>query len=86
MLNIFVSGDKIWHETRATSNLRPEAVVWQMVRFFASQEDGLVGQMRWDFCGPFISSCKRLLSVLLTAEPRVRRLVTVCFCVSKIYI
>merc|ERR1719205_321974 len=45
-----------------------------MVRFFASQEDGLVGQMRWDFCGPFISSCKRLLSVLLTAEPRVRRL------------
>jgi hypothetical protein len=45
-----------------------------MVRFFASQEDGLVGQMRWDFCGPFISSCKRLLSVLLTAEPRVKRL------------
>ena len=45
MLNIFVSGDKIWHETRATSNLRPEAVVWQMVRFFASQEDGLIGQV-----------------------------------------
>ena len=45
-------------------------------RFFASQEDGLVGQMRWDFCGPFISSCKRLLSVLLTAEPRVRRLLS----------
>ena len=32
--------------------------------------------MRWDFCGPFISSCKRLLSVLLTAEPRVRRLLS----------
>ena len=31
------------------------------VRFFASQEDGLIGQMRWEFCGPFISSCKRLL-------------------------
>ena len=45
MLNIFVAGDKIWHETRATSNLRPEAVVWQMVRFFASQEDGLIGQV-----------------------------------------
>ena len=83
---LFLAGDKIWQETRTASNLRPEAVVWQMVRFFASQEDGLVGQMRWDFCGPFISSCKRLLSVLLTAEPRVRRLVTVCLCVSKIYI
>ena len=83
---LFLAGDKIWQETRTASNLRPEAVVWQMVRFFASQEDGLVGQMRWDFCGPFISSCKRLLSVLLTAEPRVRRLVAVCLCVSKIYI
>ena len=78
---LFLAGEKIWHETRATSNLRPEAVVWQMVskffspsfytkatlfssfkvRFFASQEDGLIGQMRWEFCGPFISSCKRLL-------------------------
>ena len=58
-------------EQRATSNLRPEAVVWQMVRFFASQEDGLIGQMRWEFCGPFISSCKRLLGVLLSAEPKV---------------
>lgn len=73
---LFLAGDKIWQETRATSNLRPEAVVWQMVRFFASQEDGLIGQMRWEFCGPFISSCKRLLSVLLSAEPRVRRILT----------
>lgn len=73
---LFLAGDKIWQETRATSNLRPEAVVWQMVRFFASQEDGLIGQMRWEFCGPFISSCKRLLSVLLTAEPRVRRILS----------
>merc|ERR1712048_441525 len=70
---LFLAGDKIWQETRASSNLRPEAVVWQMVRFFASQEDGLIGQMRWEFCGPFISSCKRLLSVLLSAEPRARR-------------
>ena len=76
---LFLAGDKIWQETRTASNLRPEAVVWQMVRFFASQEDGLIGQMRWDFCGPFISSCKRLLSVLLTAEPRVRRYVC-CVC------
>jgi len=73
---LFLAGDKIWQETRATSNLRPEAVVWQMVRFFASQEDGLIGQMRWEFCGPFISSCKRLLSVLLTAEPKVRRILS----------
>ena len=60
--------------SRATS-LRPEAVVWQLVKFFASQEEELqpAGQMRWEFCGPFISSCKRLLTVLLAAEPRARR-------------
>ena len=60
--------------SRATS-LRPEAVVWQLVKFFASQEEELqpAGQMRWEFCGPFISSCKRLLTVLTSAEPRARR-------------
>ena len=73
---LFLAGETIWQETRAAANLRPEAVVWQMVRFFASQEDGLIGQMRWEFCGPFISSCKRLLSVLLTTEPRVRRVLS----------
>ena len=73
---MFLAGETIWKETRAANNLRPEAVVWQMVRFFASQEDGLIGQMRWEFCGPFISSCKRLLSVLLTAEPRIRRVLS----------
>ena len=31
---LFLAGEKIWHETRATSNLRPEAVVWQMVSCF----------------------------------------------------
>ena len=59
------------------NSLRPEAVVWQLVKFFAGQEAegaGLAGQMRWEFCGPFISSCKRLLNVLLAAEPRARRL------------
>ena len=58
------------------NSLRPEAVVWQLVKFFAGQEAegvGLVGQMRWEFCGPFISSCKRLLTVILAAEPRARR-------------
>ena len=57
-----------------SAGLRPEAVVWQLVKFFAGQEEGMVGQMRWEFCGPFISSCKRLLSVLLAAEPRLKRL------------
>ena len=76
-------------------SLRPEAVVWQLVKFFASQDEGgpdggggggggvggggrkqLAGQMRWEFCGPFISSCKRLLSVLLSAEPRLKRLLS----------
>ena len=58
------------------NSLRPEAVVWQLVKFFAGQEAegaGLTGQMRWEFCGPFISSCKRLLKVLLAGEPRARR-------------
>lgn len=58
------------------NSLRPEAVVWQLVKFFASQEQEELqpaGQMRWEFCGPFISSCKRLLTVLLAAEPRARR-------------
>ena len=58
------------------NSLRPEAVVWQLVKFFAGQEAdgaGLAGQMRWEFCGPFISSCKRLLKVLLAGEPRAKR-------------
>jgi len=70
-----VHGDKGNILGRANS-LRPEAVVWQLVKFFAGQEAegvGLVGQMRWEFCGPFISSCKRLLTVILQAEPRARR-------------
>jgi hypothetical protein len=61
-------------------NLRPEAVVWQLVKFFAGQDDGravatAASGARWEFCGPFISSCKRLLAVLLAAEPRLRRVV-----------
>ena len=34
----------------------------------------LLAQVKWEFCGPLISSCKRLLKVLLSAEPRLRRL------------
>jgi hypothetical protein len=58
------------------SSLRPEAVVWQLVKFFAGQEEEMTanGQMRWEFCGPFISSCKRLLTVILSAQPRARKI------------
>ena len=72
---LFLAGDaKLLGKAES---LRPEAVVWQLVKFFASQEEGpnAAGQMSWEFCGPFISSCKRLLSVLLTVEPRLKRLV-----------
>ena len=75
---LFLAGDsKLLGKAQS---LRPEAVVWQLVKFFASQDDGLLqvssatGQVKWEFCGPFISSCKRLLKVLLSAEPRLRRL------------
>ena len=61
--------------SRVANALRPESVVWQLVKFFAAQEEEILsaGQMRWEFCGPFISSCKKLLTVLLAAEPRARR-------------
>ncbi len=77
---LFLAGDsKLLGKAQS---LRPEAVVWQLVKFFANQDDGLLqvsagpnaGQVKWEFCGPFISSCKRLLKVLLSAEPRLRRL------------
>ena len=45
---LFLAGDKILNEIRATNNLRPQAVDWQMVLFFASQEDRLIEQLRWD--------------------------------------
>lgn len=68
--------------------LRPENVVMQMVKYFANQEDhppnnggGGGGStsgwpanpMRWDFCGPFISSCKKLLRVIVLSEPKIRK-------------
>lgn len=37
--------------------------------FFSSQ------QPRWEMCGPWVSTCKRLLSVLLNSEPRMKRVV-----------
>lgn len=61
----------------ANPSLRPEAVVWQLVKFFAGQQQhDEAGGIRWEFCGPFISSCKRLLAVLLAAEPRLRKVLS----------
>ena len=97
--------------TNSSSNLMdkysPENVVWQIVKFFASQDEGGGGDgsaglhhmppspspgsgptaadrdkktepkssQRWEMCGPWVSTCKRLLSVLLSADPRIKRLV-----------
>ena len=60
----------------------PESVVWHLVRFFAAQTNGSGGQQqqqqetpsasagRIEMCGPWVSTCKRLLAVLMAAEPR----------------
>lgn len=65
--------------------LRPENVVQQMVKYFAHQEDhpptpnggsasGWPPNVwRWDYCGPFISSCKKLLRVIVLSEPKIRK-------------
>ena len=77
---LFLSEDnnnKLQQLNKAAHGLRPETVVWQLVKFFAGQDDACLpaGQMRWEFCGPFMSSCKRLLRVLVAAEPRLKRVV-----------
>ncbi|XP_040568514.1 uncharacterized protein [Lepeophtheirus salmonis] len=48
----------------------PEIIVWQIIKFFAAQDES-----RGDFCGPWVSTCKRLLSVLLSTQPRIKRVV-----------
>ena len=63
----------------------PETVIWQIVRFFACLDENngngslaaaaTIGPRRMELCGPWVSTCKRLLSVLLSAEPRVKRVV-----------
>ena len=66
--------------------LRPDNVVMQMVKYFAIQDDHPPNgagagsnsgwpsnPMRWDFCGPFISSCKKLLRVIVLSEPKIRK-------------
>ncbi|XP_047468775.1 uncharacterized protein LOC125024996 [Penaeus chinensis] len=57
----------------STRILRPDAVVWQMVRFFAQQEECLTGDIRWEFCGPFVTSCKKVLRVISRSEPKIRK-------------
>lgn len=42
--------------------LRPEAVVMQMVKFF-SNGDLDKNADKWEYCGPFVCSCKKLLKV-----------------------
>ena len=71
---LFVAGSK---KMAGAVNVSPEQVIWQLVKFFATQEDQSLASRegRWELCGPFINTCKRLLSVLLTAEPRLRRIV-----------
>jgi len=40
--------------------LRPDAVVLQMTKMFSTDFDKTD---KWDVCGPFVSSCKKLLKV-----------------------
>lgn len=74
---MFLAGGKKFPNSLKNS-VSPETVIWQLVKFFACQEDqGLASREgRWELCGPFINTCKRLLSVLLTAEPRLKRIVS----------
>ena len=34
-----------------------------------------IGFYRWEMCGPWVSTCKRLLLILLSTEPRVKRII-----------
>ena len=71
---LFLTGGK---KLSSSISVSPETVVWQLVKFFARQEDaGLASREgRWELCGPFINTCKRLLSTLITAEPKLIRTV-----------
>jgi hypothetical protein len=68
--------------------LRPENVVMQMVKYFANQDSSLAAgsvssssasasvaaqSWRWDYCGPFISSCKKVLRVIVLSDPQMRK-------------
>ncbi|XP_023328547.1 uncharacterized protein LOC111701481 isoform X2 [Eurytemora carolleeae] len=71
---LFLAGGQ---KSRTSAQVSPETVVWQLVKFFASQEDQTLvsREGRWEFCGPFMNTCKRLLSVLISVDPNIRRIV-----------
>ncbi|TRY74938.1 hypothetical protein TCAL_04579 [Tigriopus californicus] len=63
---------------RLDDRFSPECVVWQIVRFFACKDDTnppTSAPVRMEMCGPWVSTCKRLLLVLTSAEPRIKRVV-----------
>ena len=53
--------------------LHVDRVVWQMVRFFAQQEECLTGDIRWEFCGPFVILCRDVLRVVARVHPTLRK-------------
>ena len=53
--------------------LHVDRVVWQMVRFFAQQEECLTGDIRWEFCGPFVNICRDVIRVVARIQPTMRR-------------
>lgn len=84
---VFLS-DGILQTRNSIQFLRPESVVMQMVKYFAQQQQdgGSTVQnptsptspssnnvWRWDYCGPFMSSCKKLLRVIVLTEPKIRK-------------
>jgi hypothetical protein len=50
--------------------LRPESVLMQMVKFFANRHDETNNPpgLKREMCGPFVSSCKKLLKVRVKHE------------------
>ncbi|XP_037094584.1 uncharacterized protein LOC119114653, partial [Pollicipes pollicipes] len=58
----------------SVKTLKPDAVVMQMVKFFAQQEDSLTGNIKWELCGPFIASCKKLLKVIVHTDPKIKKM------------
>ena len=69
---------KVFLTSTSLQFLRPDNVVLQMVRNFATQQDSggrdpSANVWRMDYCGPFISSCKKLLRVIVLSEPKIRK-------------
>lgn len=68
---------KVFLTSTSLQFLRPDSVVLQMVRYFATQQDSgrdsAANVWRMDYCGPFISSCKKLLRVIVLSEPKIRK-------------